>query len=106
MALDRRITLAFDTTTVDRTGTPQTTTETVDVWAERLQDNVARTLESQGAYGTASRVYRVRFNPAIVASFNDGEEVRVTDGSYEQVVKGAGEPEGSRRRFLDLVIQE
>ena len=54
----------------------------------------------------ASRAYRIRYNVDLVRAVEAGLTVRVTDEGYEQIVQSVGEPEGTRRRFLDLLIRE
>ena len=105
--LDRRISVTYTTTTVGRDGSAETTTATLGMWARKIQDNVTRTLEAQGAYGTAARSYRVRYNPALVAAIEAGETVQVIEQGYEQTIEAVGEPErAGRLRFLDLIVRE
>lgn len=105
--LDRRLTLQIETTTSNRFGEPETTTEERGVWASLIQDDVARSLRAEGAYGLADRVYRVRYAADIVAALEAGATVRLVDGNDAMVVAGAGEPARTdRRRFLDLAISE
>ncbi len=107
MPLDRRLKLQIDTVTRDRFGDPTTTTEERGIWATLVQDDVARSLAAEGAYGLARRVYRIRFGADIVAALEAGNEVRLVDGTDSMVVAGAGEPaRADRRRFLDLAISE
>ena len=56
--MDRRIAITYTTTTVGRDGSPVTETATLEVWARKMQDSVARTLAGQGGYATAARSYR------------------------------------------------
>ena len=78
-----------------------------EVWARKLQDGVARTLEGFGGYGVASRSYRVRYNVLLVAAIEAGETIKVMDGGHEQTIDALGEPErAGRRRFLDLIVRE
>ena len=63
MPMDRRITVSFTTTTRNRAGEAETTTTTRELWATRLQDGVARILDSRGGYSAAARAYRIRYWP-------------------------------------------
>ncbi len=102
MPLDRRISVTY--TTTPSGGSPMTTT--LNVWGQKLQDNVARDLAPGGVRRAANRVYRVRFNQVLVTAIEGGETVEVIDNGLTQVVSGIGEPDRTRRRFLDLLISE
>ena len=105
--LDRRLTLEIETTTTNRFGETATTTAGRGIWATLVQDDVARSLAAEGAYGLARRVYRVRHAADILAALEAGETVRLVDGADSMIVSGAGEPARTdRRRFLDLLISE
>lgn len=105
--LDRRLTLQIEKTTTNRFGETATTTAGRGIWAKLVQDDVARSLAAEGAYGLARRVYRGRYAADIVAALEAGNTVSLVDGENTMVVAGAGEPRrADRRRFLDLLISE
>ena len=79
---------------------------TLNLWATQLQDRISRTVESFGVYGVAARAYRIRYHADLVRVVEAGVEVTVTDEGYEQIVESVGEPDGTRRRFLDVLIRE
>ena len=107
MPADRRITVSFTQTTFNRAGEAETTTTTRELWATRTtQDGVARSLDGRGSYGASARAYRIRYWPDLVRAIEAGQTVTVTDEGTAQTVQSAGEPEGTRRRFLDLLIRE
>lgn len=49
------------------------------IWAERLQDRVARSVLPEGIRGEAMRVYRIRFDPDVVPALDDGRTVTITE---------------------------
>ena len=113
MPLDRRITITYDGGDFDADGFfVSGETVTLSLWATEIQDNVTRNFAAGGSvYGSASRVYRIRYLAGLVRAIENGVTVRLTDERYEQVVHSVGEPnerEGvrARRRFLDVLISE
>ena len=113
MPLDRRITVRVASTGVNDFGEPSTTTTDHPVWAMLVQDRLARNIEAGGAYATAARVWRIRFNQGIVDAHAAGGSLSVLPiaGEDADVVTGVAEPTGRgdgtmvnrRRRFLDLL---
>ena len=88
------------------------TTTDYGVWGELVQDRLARNIGEGGVYTTADRVWRIRYNQAIVdAHAAEGSlSVLPGDGADPDIITGIGEPTGRggtmvnrRRRFLDLL---
>ena len=105
--LDRRVTLRFSRTFLNRFGESETETTERGIWAGLLQDSVARSLTAEGAYGLASKTYRIRYAADLLVALEGGNTVNLIDGTETMVVAGAGEPRtADRRRFLDISISE
>ena len=104
-ALDRRITVRVQAEGVNQFGEPETTTTDYQAWATLVQDRLARHFEAGGVYALADRVWRVRFNQALVDAHAEGQTISVIYGAEDpDVVTGVGEPARvNRRRFLDLL---
>ena len=108
MPLDRRITVRVAVEGTNAFGESVETTTDYNVWAELLQDTVARSVEAGGNYSLASRTWRVRFDARILTAHEAGSTVEVISGGEDSdIVTGVGEPatmrgENRRRRFLDL----
>ena len=112
MPLDRRIVVRVASTVANHFGEPETTTTDYPVWAMLVQDRLARNIGEGGAYATADRVWRVRYNQAIVDAHATEGSISVLpgDGADPDIITGIGEPTGRggfmvnrRRRFLDLL---
>ena len=104
-ALDRRVTVRVAFEGVNDFGEPVSTTTDYPVWATLMQDRLARNVDAGGVYALADRVWRVRFNQALVDAHAEGHTIRVIYGAEDpDVVTGVGEPvRVNRRRFLDLL---
>ena len=112
MPLDRRITVRVASEDTNDFGETVTTTTDYPVWAMLVQDRLARNIGEGGVYTTADRVWRIRYNQAIVdAHAAEGSlSVLPGDGEDPDIITGIGEPTGRgetmvnrRRRFLDLL---
>lgn len=106
--LDRRITVRLTVTTVNAFGETVETTTDYPQWAQLIQDRLARNIEVGGIYATADRVWRIRFNQAIVDAHATEGSISVLpgDGADADIITGVGEPvtpDVRRRRFLDLL---
>ncbi len=106
-SLDRRITVKIAVESSNSFGESVTTTADYPVWAELLQDTVARNVEAGGTYGLAARTWRVRFDQRLVTAHEAGQTITVVYGAEDgDVVNALGEPTTRgpqrRRRFLDL----
>ena len=113
MPLDRRIVVRVASTGTNDFGEPVETTTDYNVWAMLVQDRLARNIEVGGAYATADRVWRIRYNQAIVDAHaaegslsvlpGDGADPDVITGIAEPTGRGGGTMVNRRRRFLDLL---
>lgn len=112
MPLDRRITVRVASEGTNDFGEPVTTTTDYPVWAMLVQDRLARNIEAGGAYATADRVWRIRYNQAMVDvhAAEGSLSVLPGDGADPDVITAVAEPTGRggtmvnrRRRFLDLL---
>ena len=72
MPADRRITVSFTGGEFNRFGEFVPAPVTLNLWATQLQDGVTRKLEGFGAYGVASRAYRIRYNVDLVRAVEAG----------------------------------
>ena len=107
MPMDRRITISFTTTTRYRASKAQTAATTRELWATRTDTGADRSLESGGVRGRSQRTYRIRYWPDLVAAVEAGETATVTErgSALAQTVVNVAEPDGTRRRFLDVTAR-
>ena len=113
MALDRRVVVRVTVTGVNDFGETVETTTDFAVWAQLIQDRLARQFDAGGVYATADRVWRVRFNQAFLDALAAEGSVAVIyaqgggDDGVTDTVTTIGEPSDRdrmrRRQFLDLL---
>ena len=120
MPLDRFVIVRTTVSGVNDFGETVETSTDHRVWAQLLQDGIARAFAGAGgAYADADRVWRVRFNQAFLdAIANEGRVLVIYDDVDALEPPGEGdtisriaEPTGTgdgtmvnrRRRFLDLL---
>ena len=107
MPADRRITASFSTTSFNESGEPERADLSLELWATRVDTGADRLLETGGTRGQARRTYRVRWLRALVDAVEAGETVTIREpgGDLEMRAITIAEPEGTRRRFLDVTAE-
>jgi len=121
MPLDRLVIVRTSVTTFNDFGESVEVTTDHRVWAQLLQDGIARTAFEGGVYANADRVWRVRYNQLYVDALSEEgnlyvlyEGVTEPDPSLDfkhDIITRTAEPTGAgrnvrenrRRRFLDLL---
>ena len=112
MPLDRRVTVRTTVSGVNSFGETVETTTDYPTWATLLQDKLARQLDVGGAYASANRVWRVRYDRRFLdALASEGRVIVIYDDpdateppGEGDTITTIGEPENlGRRRFLDLL---
>ena len=91
--------------TRDMNGEPVNTYADSTRWASRMDQTLARVVDSYGSYSTATRIYRVRWYAALAATASN--LVTVVDGaasfSADNVVEVESTRESERRRkYIDI----
>ena len=113
MPLDKRVTVRTTVTGVNDFGETVETTTNYPVWAQLIQDKLARNIGVGGVYALANRVWRVRYNRAFLDALAVEGSVKVIyfegggdDGSTD-IISTIGEPPDrdrmKRRQYLDLL---
>lgn len=120
MPLDRFVIVRTTVSGVNDFGEPVETNTDHRVWAQLVQDGIARGVGEGGVYANADRVWRVRFNQTYVdAIASEGRVIVIYDNlddpdrqdDFNDTITRTAEPTGTgegvmgnrRRRFLDLL---
>lgn len=106
-SLDRLVMLVVDQGGRRTRGEYSPDNVTLTVWARRSDTRADRLLETGGARGQTRRTYRIRYDARVIQAFEAGRELRLTDPDAElsTTFVTVAEPEGTRRRWLDVTVE-